>query len=150
MEIERKFLLLNESWRKMVKSSHKITQGYICTDPERCVRVRVAHQTAFITIKGKSAPGAIERPEFEFEIPVEQANKMLTIFCGGQLIEKIRHLISFAGKNWEIDEFSGRHAGLFIAEIELNDPQEKIIMPSWAGKEVTNDHSYANSNLAQN
>lgn len=149
VEIERKFLVIDCSWRKTVKSSHKIIQGYICTDPQHCVRVRIVNHTAYITIKGQGGVGGIERPEFEFEIPVHKAERMLATFCGGRMIEKIRHLIDFAGKTWELDEFTGRHAGLFIAEIELDDPQEKFVAPTWLGKEVTNDHSYANSSLAQ-
>ncbi len=146
MEIERKFLLKNDEWRKSVTSRIHIKQGYICTEFERIVRIRITDSKAYITIKGK---GMLTRPEFEYEIPVKDAEEMYSIFCQKANLEKYRHIVFFKNHKWEIDEFAGRHQGLVFAEVELQSEDEKIEFPDWIGKEITDEPQYYNSNLVK-
>jgi len=143
VEIERKFLVLSNGWREA--QGVYFCQGYLNRDKERTVRVRVASTQAFITIKGLTIGAS--RAEFEYEIPVEHAEQMLKL-CDGPLIEKIRYAVHYHGFCWEIDEFLGDNKGLIIAEIELKSLAQVFEMPSWLGKEVTEDAKYFNSNLA--
>jgi adenylate cyclase len=142
-EIERKFLVEDESWR--TDGGIRICQGYLNRDEERTVRVRIAGEKAFITIKGISS-GAT-RAEFEYAIPVEDAAELLKM-CDGPLIEKMRHIVIFAGITWEVDEFFGENAGLVVAEVELETEEQTFEMPEWLGAEVTEDVRYYNANLA--
>lgn len=144
LEIERKFLLKNENWRTAITKQTTIKQGYLNSHKERTVRIRIYGNQGIITIKGKVEN--IVRPEFEYEIPLEDAHAMLKL-CEQPIIEKNRFEVVYDGKIWEIDEFSGNNQGLILAEIELNAADEKFGIPDWIGKEVSEDTRYYNSNL---
>lgn len=145
-ETEHKYLVKKELWEKVVPDkSVLIRQAYMVTDPEKVIRLRTKGDKAFITIKGK-AQGA-SRPEFEYEIPFADAMELIRDFCSA-LVEKTRHYVTYENKLWEVDEFAGLNAGLFVAEIELRDEDEKYPIPGWVSENVTMDHRYANSNLA--
>ncbi len=145
VEIERKFLVVNDNWRKEAKRSTNIAQGYLNDDPRRTVRVRIRDRLAWLTVKGV-AEGLV-RPEFEYEIPVEDARQLMALTRTS--LSKIRHEIDFAGKTWEVDEFQGAHAGLVIAELELDTEAESFERPAWLGREVSEDPAYFNSTLAR-
>lgn len=144
LEIERKFLLANSDWRNLVRNSKTIRQGYLNSSVERTVRVRTIGKQGIITIKGKNI--GLSRPEFEYEIPVKDANELLEM-CETAIIEKTRFELSIDGKNWEIDEFEGVNQGLIVAEIELKSENEVIDIPKWIGKEVSSEAKYYNSSL---
>lgn len=144
IEIERKFLVRDESWKTI--SPVYFCQGYLNPNRERTVRVRVAGPQGFLTVKGINQ-GAT-RPEFEYEIPVEDAQQMLPL-CEGPLIEKNRYLVSYDSMVWEIDEFLGENQGLVVAEIELETENQTFELPAWLGEEVTDDPRYFNSNLTR-
>jgi len=146
-EIERKFLVNGDAWRTLASGTH-YRQGYLSTVKERTVRVRTIDDKAFLTIKGISI-GAT-RAEYEYEIPVSDANAMLNDLCERPLIEKSRYKIKFKGYVWEVDEFEGENQGLILAEIELSDEKEEFTVPEWIGEEVTGDPRYFNSNLIKN
>lgn len=143
VEIERKFLVTGDAWRN--GSGVLYRQGYLNRDKGRTVRVRIAGDAAFLTIKGQSV-GAT-RAEFEYPIPVADAQALLAL-CDGPLIEKTRYLVLHAGHQWEVDEFAGDNAGLVVAELELASEDEAFDSPAWLGEEVTHDARYFNSNLA--
>ena len=145
IEIERKFLLKNDSWKKNAVGIH-YAQGYLNQEGENTVRVRIAGEKAFLTIKSKSK--GISRQEFEYEIPLEDAKELLKL-SQTPIVEKIRYKIEYAGKYWEVDEFLGKNEGLYIAEIELNAEDEAFEKPEWLGKEVSDDKRYYNSRLAR-
>lgn len=144
LEIERKFLVLGDSW-KTLANPVSMRQGYLSSDPARIVRVRIEDQSAMLTIKGKSS--GIERAEWEYAIPVQDAQRMLEDLCAGPLIEKLRYRIPMADFVWEVDEFLGDNLGLVVAEIELQASDQTFPKPDWVGEEVSHDHRYANSNL---
>jgi CYTH domain-containing protein len=144
-EIERKFLVTGTEWHE-VYSVH-IIQGYLCCDKGRTVRVRLAGEKAFLTLKGIKK--GISRPEFEYEIPVADAEQMLEL-CNGATIEKMRHIINYKDLKWEVDEFLGENQGLIVAEIELEEENQQFERPGWLGQEVTGDPRYANAYLASN
>jgi CYTH domain-containing protein len=144
VEIERKFLVVGDGWRERATSS-TFRQGYLSTNKERTVRIRVMDQVGLLTVKGITV-GA-ERSEFEYEIPVADAKQMLEDLCERPLIEKVRHVVVVGEGTWEIDEFSGVNAGLIVAEIELDHADQPIELPPWIGTEVTDDPRYFNSNL---
>jgi len=143
IEIERKFLVEGNDWRN--KPGTLFRQGYLNRDKERTVRVRIAGEQAYLTIKGISIGAS--RAEFEYEIPVTDAEQLL-LLCDGPLIEKTRYLVPHAGMVWEVDEFHGANHGLVVAEIELQSEDQQFDKPSWAGQEVTDDKRYFNSSLA--
>lgn len=145
-EIERKFLVLENQFHPSGKGI-KIRQGYMCVDPERVVRIRVAGELGFITIKGKME--GITRTEIEFEIPKKEAEKVLEM-CLNNVVEKIRYIENYGGNIWEIDVFEKDNAGLLIAEIELESENQLFEIPPWAGEEVTFDKRYYNSWLSGN
>jgi CYTH domain-containing protein len=147
IEIERKFLVKDDSWRKLGEGIY-YRQGYLSTDIDRTVRIRTIGEKGFLTIKGRSTNAT--RTEFEYEIPIKDAEVMLDTLCKGPLIEKTRFKINVNDLIWEIDEFWGENAGLIIAEIELEDNDKDIILPEWVGKEVTEDQMYYNANLVKN
>lgn len=147
IEIERKFLVTGDSWREGARGVF-YCQGYLSTSKERTVRVRVAGDRGFLTIKGKSTGAA--RAEYEYEIPIADARELLENLCHKPLIQKTRYAVVFAGMKWEIDEFAGENEGLIVAEIELSDEHGHIDLPPWAGREVTGDPRYFNSRLAVN
>jgi len=146
-EIERKFLVKNESF-KLFSTGVIYRQGYLSCDKERTVRVRVAGEQAFITIKGLT--NGMERLEFEYLISLADANEMLETLCLKPLIEKLRYKIMSDGHMWEVDEFIGDNEGLIVAEVELKSSDEHVIIPDWVGQEVTGDLMYFNSNLVIN
>jgi CYTH domain-containing protein len=143
IEIERKFLVTGNEWKQGV-ATH-FSQGYLNRDKTRTVRVRVAGDKAFLTIKGIST--RFSREEFEYEIPDEDAVAMLNL-CDGPVIQKIRYVIIHNGFKWEVDEFLGANFGLVVAEIELDYVDQPFECPTWIGEEVTDDARYFNSNLA--
>jgi adenylate cyclase len=144
IEIERKFLVLGQDWRSMGKKVF-LRQGYLSSNPDRTVRIRVEGETGQITIKGKTL-GAT-RQEWEYPIPLADANILLDTLCEQPMIEKFRYRIAYEGMIWEVDEFLGENAGLVVAEIELTDENQAFIKPSWIGEEVTSDPRYFNSSL---
>ena len=144
LEIERKFLVTGNDWQ--VTIGVQFSQGYLNRDKSRTVRVRVAGNQGFLTIKGETK-GAT-RTEFEYEIPVSDAESLLKM-CEGPIIQKVRRNIDYKGFKWEVDEFQGDNLGLVVAEIELSDENQPFEKPSWIGKEVTYDAHYFNANLAQ-
>lgn len=146
LEIEYKYLVIEEAWNKELAYEHRvIRQGYLQTDPNKTIRVRTKGLQGYLTIKGK-AVGAT-RPEFEYEIPVDDANKLLDGFCTN-LIDKTRYYVNHEGKTWEVDVFEGLNEGLIVAEIELNSEDEAYSLPNWVGENVTKDMRYANANLS--
>jgi CYTH domain-containing protein len=142
-EIERKFLVTGDAWRKGV--GERFRQGYLSLDKERTVRIRATPDRAYITVKGPEA-GAV-RSEFEYEIPLRDAIELLESLCVKPLIEKERHRVSHRDLTWEIDEFFGANRGLVIAEIELESEDQAFDKPAWVGREVTGDPRYYNVNL---
>lgn len=143
LEIERKFLVKNDSWRTVEGTPFR--QGYLSSNLHRVVRVRTMGERAVLTVKGLNI-GAV-RHEFEYEIPLDDANDMLDNLCERPLIEKTRYKVKIAGHTWEIDEFWGENAGLVVAELELQSVDEVFEKPDWLGEEVTDDPRYFNSNL---
>ncbi len=143
VEIERKFLVQSDAWR--VVEGTRYCQGYLSSVIERTVRVRTIKDKGYLTIKGV-ASGA-SRQEFEYEIPVQDANEMLNELCERPLIEKYRYKIEYGGFIWEVDEFTGDNEGLTIAEIELPSEDQIFEKPAWLGEEVTADPRYYNANL---
>lgn len=146
VEIERKFLVDIDKWNESEKGSKNFyRQGYISTDPEKTIRVRVTDEKGFLTIKGIST-GSL-RLEYEYPIPRQDAIEILDQLCLSDL-SKYRYIISFAGKIWEVDEFLGANEGLITAEIELLSQDEFFEIPAWIDKEVTGVEKYYNSNLS--
>lgn len=145
-EIERKFLVSGE-FRQDSPESYRIMQGYICSDPDRTVRVRVRGDKGFLTIKGRGSEDGLSRYEWEKEIPVTEAAELMAL-CGSGVIDKTRYLVPFGKHTYEVDVFHGANEGLVLAEIELSDEQEAFEKPSWLGEEVTGDVRYYNSMLS--
>lgn len=146
LEIERKFLVLNDSYKRDSYESVHIIQGYICREPGKSVRIRVSNNVGYITIKGKSFDNGLSRFEWEKEISLDDANDLLKL-CSDGVIDKIRYKLKSGDHIFEVDEFYGDNEGLVIAEVELNSCDEYIILPGFIGKEVTGNIKYYNSNL---
>jgi CYTH domain-containing protein len=144
-EIERKYLVNGDDWK--TAKPIRYSQGYLNRDKSRTVRVRIAGEKGFLTVKGLTS--GMSRDEFEYSIPVEEAETMLDL-CEKPLIEKNRRVISFKGFDWEVDEFLGDNEGLVVAEIELESEDQVFERPDWIGEEVTHDHRYFNSSLSSN
>ncbi len=145
IEIERKFLVCGDGWRAQASSHTRFSQGYLSRDPARTVRVRIAGERAFLTIKG--ATSGATRAEFEYAVPLADAQQLLAL-ADGPVVEKVRHLCVVGGMTWEVDEFLGANAGLLVAEIELQSEDQVFMHPDWLGDEVTGDARYVNANLA--
>ena len=145
-EIERKFLVIGDEWRSLGPGT-AYSQGYLASDSRRTVRVRIAGEQGFITIKG--ATEGISRAEFEYEIPVEDARELLENLCDRPFIQKMRYKIQYGGLLWEVDEFAGENQDLILAEVELSDAAQAIALPPWIGAEVSHDSRYYNSNLVK-
>jgi len=143
IEIERKFLVVGDAWRDA--PAVYFSQGYLSRSKERTVRIRVADEQGFLTIKG--ATTGASRAEFEYGIPLADARELLAL-CDGPLIEKYRRKITHEGMVWEVDEFLGENQGLVVAEIELESESQTFTKPAWVGVEVTHDQRYYNSNLS--
>jgi adenylate cyclase len=148
LEIERKFLVVKDSWKPNVVSATRIVQGYLAHTDTTTVRVRVKGERAFLTIKGTST--GISRTEYEYEIPVPDAEAMLSEMAQGPVVDKVRHLIEVDGHTWELDVFAGDNAGLVMAEVELSADTEDFTVPEWAGLDVSDDPRYYNVHLASN
>lgn len=146
MEIERKFLVVGDEWRSLAIGV-AYRQGYLLANKGLTVRVRMAGDTGYLTIKG--AAKGISRAEFEYAIPAVDAAEMLDTLCERPLIEKVRYRIPWQGLVWEVDEFAGANQGLILAEIELTDPDQLISLPDWIGEEVSHDPRYYNARLAK-
>ncbi|NOQ69571.1 MAG: CYTH domain-containing protein [Gammaproteobacteria bacterium] len=149
IEIERKFLLNNDHWKTAVTKTCVIKQGYLQsgleTSQKSSVRIRISNQQANINIK--SVELNMKRQEFEYEIPLDDAEQMLNTLCDDVVIEKTRHYVPYASHMWEVDIFAGENTGLQMAEIELGSVDESFEIPDWIGEEVTNDKHYYNSHL---
>ena len=149
IEIERKFLVKNKTYKSESIKKQLITQGYLSSDPKRSVRIRICEQNAYITIKGQTSESGTSRYEWEKEINIEDA-KQLMLLCREGVVTKIRHLIPFKNHTFEVDEFLKDNSGLVIAEVELSNENEDFERPRWLGKEVTGIKKYYNSQLSQN
>ncbi len=150
LEIERKFLVKNDDWRGQVTQSTRMRQGYLTPSLDGCkasVRVRVDGTQGYLNIK--SVRLGIHRHEFEYVIPLDEANEMLDTLCSGPIIDKTRHLVPYAGHVWEVDVFHGDNEGLIVAEIELETEDELFELPDWAGADVSDDPRYYNVSLAK-
>ena len=148
LEIERKFLVRNNDYKRLATSSSRICQGYICSSRGRTVRVRIRDSRGYLTIKGPSENGGLARYEFEKEITLSEAENLMKL-CEPGMIDKTRYLVKSGKHTFEVDEFYGENEGLVMAEVELayeNEPYEK---PSFIGKEVTGDRRYYNSQLKE-
>lgn len=142
IEIEKKFLLKNDDWKKEADNGEQFRQGYMSGSNRSSIRIRVAGEKANINIK--SATLGVTRKEYEYEIPVEDANEMLDTMCEKPFIEKHRYFVVRGAHTWEIDVFEGDNEGLVVAEIELSDPEEPFDIPGWIGDDVSEDPKYYN------
>ena len=145
VEIERKFLVVNDEWRQSAVRSVSIRDGLIAVYKDRKVRVRISGDIATIAVKGPRT--GIARPEFEYEIPMADAERMLSTLCQDDTLEKQRFFVEDAGATWQVDVYGGILLGVVIAEIELEQESEELILPRWIGKEVTGDSFYKKVNM---
>ncbi len=146
IEIEHKYLIDALLWSKIIPDkSFKIKQAYLLSEIEKTIRVRTKDKQGYLTIKGKTINAS--RPEFEYEIPFEDALELIKTHSS-ELIEKTRHIVLHEGNTWEVDEFEGLNKGLFVAEIELQTETEIYKLPTWVKENITDELKYANSNLA--
>lgn len=148
-EIERKFLVLSDAFKKEAVRHTRIKQAYLSSNPERTVRVRIKGKKAFITIKGEGSINGTTRYEWEKEISISEAADLLAI-CEAGMIDKTRYEVEVGSHTFEVDEFYGENEGLVIAEIELSNEKENFEKPAWLGKEVTGDSRYYNAMLKKN
>ncbi len=148
-EIEKKFLVNGDGYKAEATKAVRITQGYLCSVPERTVRVRIKGDKGYITIKGISSQSGASRFEWEKEIPVEDVRELLKL-CEPGIIDKTRYIIPKGNHNFEVDEFYGDNDGLVVAEVELGAEDESFERPSWLSAEVTGDKRYYNSMLMKN
>jgi CYTH domain-containing protein len=146
VEIERKFLVVGNEWRNLGEGVI-YRQGYLASRDGITVRVRVAGENGYITVKG--ATEGISRAEYEYAIPLTDAIELLETLCDRPLIEKIRYQIQWEGVQWEVDEFMGANQGLILAEVELTDANQHITLPNWIGKDVSDDPRYFNVSLVR-
>jgi adenylate cyclase len=146
IEIEHKFLLANDDWREQIIRSVKYRQGYLSSQTTSSIRIRISDDHAWLNIK--SATIGTHRHEYEYEIPLSDANEIINNLCRKPIIEKTRHFVIDDGNTWEIDEFDGDNRGLCVAEIELPEIGKPFSKPHWLGEEVTHDLRYYNNNLA--
>ena len=148
IEIERKFLVKSDAFKAVATASYEIAQGYLNSNPERTVRIRIKGEKGFITIKGLGNASGMSRFEWEKEIPIDEAKQLLSL-CEQGIIEKTRFEVNVGNHLYEMDEFYGANKGLLLAEVELTFETEKIEMPNWLGVEVTKDSRYYNAYLSQ-
>ena len=148
MEIERKFLVINNAFVDEAFMRRRIVQGYICSDAERSVRVRILEDEAFLTIKSGSNERGWSRYEYEQPVSLKDAGELLKLCLPG-LIDKVRHYVKASSHTWEVDVFHGDNEGLIIAEIELASEDEQFDLPAWVGQEVSGDPKYYNMTLAK-
>ena len=145
IEIERKFLVKNTGWRRQAIKSVRFKQGYLGGTTKSSVRVRLEGDKAFLNIKGATL--GIVRREYEYPIPMQDAEELLQTLCDKPLIEKQRYYIEYDGHTWEVDEFGGENQGLVVAEVELQREDESLSLPDWVGREVSGEEKYYNVNL---
>ena len=148
IEIERKFLVITEDFKKESFKKSRITQGFLCTHKERTVRVRLKKDKGFITVKGLSSADGLSRFEWEKEISKDEATALLEL-CEKGVIDKIRYEVKIGSHIFEVDEFFGENEGLVVAEVELNSKDEAFMKPEWLGEEVTGQPKYYNSQLSK-
>ena len=148
LEIERKFLVLDDSYKRLASSSSRICQGYICSSRGRTVRVRIRDSRGYLTIKGPSDNGGLSRYEFEKEITLQEAEQLMKL-CEPGIIDKTRYLVKIGSHTFEVDEFYGENEGLVMAEVELQSEDEPYEKPDFIGQEVTGDRRYYNSHLRE-
>jgi adenylate cyclase len=146
LEIERKYLVINDKWRENVIDESVMKQGYLAHVPNASVRVRVSGKEARLTVKGSSK--GISRNEYEYSIPRQDAEEMLQNHIAGAVIEKVRYRVKCGDHIWDLDLFTGANRGLIMAEVELGSEQEEFNIPDWAGEEVSSDSRYYNANLS--
>ena len=149
IEIERKFLVKSESYKSFASSRTRIVQGFLNTDADRTIRIRIKGETGYITVKGRSNTSGTSRFEWEKEISVKDAEALL-LLCEKGILEKYRYEIPVGNHVFEVDEFYGDNEGLTVAEVELNSEDETFEKPDWLGKEVTGEVKYYNSQLSKN
>lgn len=149
VEIERKFLVLSDGYKLQAQAKNHIAQGYLNSNPERTVRIRIKGESGFLTVKGKGNKSGTTRLEWETELPLIEAKPLLAI-CEPGIIDKIRYEVKFGKHLFEVDEFFGDNEGLVVAEIELRDENEFFEKPDWLGQEVTRDPRYYNAYLSNN
>ena len=149
IEIERKFLVTSDAYKALAFAKNQIAQGYLNSNPERTVRVRIKGEKGFLTIKGKGNHSGMSRFEWEKEIPVAEAKALLDL-CESGVISKMRFEVKVGQHVFEVDEFYGENSGLIIAEVELGSETESFEKPSWIGEEETNDERFYNAFLSQN
>ncbi|MES9939101.1 MAG: CYTH domain-containing protein [Candidatus Thiodiazotropha sp. 6PLUC2] len=147
LEIERKFLVINDKWKDSVVSQAVLKQGYLATTSKASVRVRVDGDVANINIKGSTV--GISRREYEYPIPMQDAEELLQHLVAGAAIDKVRYKVKCGDHIWDLDLFQGANNGLVIAEVELSDEDESFEMPAWAGEEVSGDTRYYNASLVK-
>ena len=147
LEIERKFRVQSDAWRAEVRASTLLRQGYLANTARASVRVRLAGDQGWLSVKAMTR--GLARAEYEAVISAADANEMLDALCEGLPIEKWRHIVVHDGNDWEIDEFLAENAGLVIAELELESEQQRFTLPSWLGPEVTQDERFYNFRLSQ-
>ncbi|MEL7333878.1 MAG: CYTH domain-containing protein [Cyanobacteria bacterium J06560_2] len=146
-EIERKFLVTSNRWKAEAEGK-AYCQGYIATAVVgQSVRIRIAGEAAYLTIKGPTS--GLSRAEFEYSIPISDAEEMLQTLCDRPLIQKVRYRLPIGPVVWEIDEFQGENAGLIVAEVELSDETQTVVLPDWLGEEVSGDPKYYNASLVK-
>jgi adenylate cyclase len=149
LEIERKFLVSSQDFRQAAFKKLSFKQAYLNSNPDRSVRVRIAGEQAYLTVKGKSDEAGLSRYEWEKEIPVSEAEELLKL-CESGSIEKERYFVKNGELTFEVDEFFGENQGLILAEIELESKEQQFEKPTWLGEEVTGDKRYYNSQLSKN
>lgn len=148
VEIERKFLVSPENFKNIhVNNIKTIKQGYLHNTMDKSIRIRVENNLGYLTVKGGAS--GISKLEYEYDIPVDEAEEMLEKLTDGKLIQKKRHIVLLDGKVWEVDVFLGKNSGLIIAEIELESEDEEIKIPDWCGQEVSTDPRYINAKLIE-
>ncbi|ODT67847.1 MAG: adenylate cyclase [Pelagibacterium sp. SCN 63-23] len=148
IEIERKFLVAGGGWRDAVEGVSRFQQGYLSSHAKATVRIRIVDdERALLTLKGPTE--GIRRAEFEYEVPLEDGLALLEM-ARPEVVEKRRHIVRHGGLTWEVDVFEGAHAGLVMAEVELDHADQAIVLPEWAGREVSHDDRYANASLSRN
>lgn len=147
VEIERKYLVINDKWKSSVESEAVMKQAYLATVENASIRVRVAKGKAYLNIK--SSTQGIRRSEYEYEIPVQDGEEMLLNLTAGSVIDKVRYKVRCGEHIWDLDVFHGENAGLVVAEVELNTEDEVFEIPVWAGEEVSGDPKYYNASLVK-
>ena len=145
LEIERKFLLANDGWKNSVVRRVRIRDGLIANNKGHSARVRIADGVATIALKSQKR--GIVRIEFEYAIPYSDAEEILRIMCDGNVLDKVRHFVPYAGNTWQVDVYEGLLDGVVLAEIELTDANQKLTLPDWIGAEVTADPNYRKINM---